>query len=98
MGGRAVILFVDMLWLGGFALAVVVIGCALLTWGLVAIGRVSDQHRLPPIDDTYTVDGEDDFGTPWSVPTKPGPGRHLPDSLRSSRPGSGSPKDGDQAV
>lgn len=98
MGGRAVILLVDMLWLGGFALTVVVIGCALLTWGMVAIGRVSDQHRLPPIDDTYTVDGEDDFGTPWSVPTKPDPGRHLPGLTESPRSGAGEPPDDHQAV
>jgi hypothetical protein len=97
-GGGAVIVLVDFLWLGGFVLAVVILGCGVLLWGMVTIGRVSDQQRMPPIDDTYTVEGEDEFGTPWSVPTKPGPERHLPGLTESPRSGPGEPPDGDRAV
>lgn len=92
------IVLVDFLWLGGFVLAIVILGCGVLLWGLVAIGRVSDQQRMPPIDDTYTVEGEDEFGTPWSVSTKPDPASHLPDFSGSSGAGSGSTTGGDRAV
>lgn len=67
-------------------------------WSLLAIGAKSDELRLPPIDDSYLVEGEDDFGTPWSVPTRPGPASHLPDSSLESGAGPGTPRGGHRAV
>jgi hypothetical protein len=96
-----VTVLVDMLWLGGFVLAIVVLGCALLVWGMVAIGRISDEHRLPPVDDTYVVTDEPEDWDAHGDPDEPGPAPHLPDSPRvSGKPGAGSgePPDDHQAV
>jgi hypothetical protein len=61
-------------------LALILLGIGALFVAALAIaavygaGQASRAEELrPPIDDTYVVDGEDDLGTPWCVPTKPDP-------------------------